>query len=172
MFEKIKTDVIILLLSYIAKTIRFLCRPAISGYSVIIINDTKCKYTFNFAGINSACKAGKFVQVGSIIMCRCISNGIMPYQYFSIKIKGVWNWKKTTKNISFFLSFFREMDSPIHFYILYPSAHTYPPIQWHPSIWNLLFEHSLSSDQTEHRPIVAINRFGCLDCLLLLAKLF
>ena len=35
--------------------LRFLCHQAISGYSVIIINDTKCKYTFNFARINSAC---------------------------------------------------------------------------------------------------------------------
>ena len=68
--------------------LRFLCRQVISGCRVIIINDTKCKYTFNFAKINSACKAGKFVQVGSIIMCTCINNGIMAYQYFSSKLMG------------------------------------------------------------------------------------
>ena len=64
---------------------RFLCRHVISGYRVII-NDTKCKYTFNFTKINSACKAGKIVQVCSIIMCTCISNGTMAYQYFSSKL--------------------------------------------------------------------------------------
>ena len=59
--------------------LRFLCRPAISGYSVIIINDTKCKYTFNFAGINSACKAGKFVQVGLVRKLRgTIVNIVLP----------------------------------------------------------------------------------------------
>ena len=68
----------------------FVCRQVISGYRVIIINDTKCKYTFNFPKINSACKAGKFVQVGCIIMCICIFNGIMAYQYFLSKSRG-WN---------------------------------------------------------------------------------
>ena len=97
----------------------------------IIINDTKCKYTFNFAinfaKINSACKAGKFVQVGCIIMCTCISNGMMAYQYFSSKSR--W-WNKTLrKTFHFFIYFFREIDSPIHCYMLYPSAHT-SPIQW------------------------------------------
>ena len=144
----------------------FVCRQVISGYRVIIINDTKCKYTFNFPKINSACKAGKFVQVGCIIMCICIFNGIMAYQYFSSKSRG-WSGIRYYEKISLFHLFFREIDSPIHCYILYPSAHT-SPIQWHPSIWNLLFEYSLSSDQAEHRPIVAINRFDCLDCLLLL----
>ena len=85
---------------------RFLCRQVISGYRVIILNDTKCEYTFNFAKINSACKAGKFVQIGSIIMCTCIYNGIMAYQYFSSKLMG-WNKKNYEKHFIFFSFFFK-----------------------------------------------------------------
>ena len=107
---------------------RFLCRQVISGYRVIIITDAKCKYTFNFAKINPACKAGKFVQVGSIIMCTCISNGIMAYQYFSSKVMG-WNKKNYEKHL-IFSGFFVKL---IHLSIVI-SYH--PPIHIHLSNGN------------------------------------
>ena len=105
--------------------LRFLCHQAISGYSVIIINDTKFKYTFNFARINWACKAGKFVQVGSIIMCRCISNGIMPYQYFSSKLRG-YGIKNNYEKHFIFLFFFVKW---IHLSIII--SYIPPPIHIH-----------------------------------------
>ena len=99
----------------------FVCRQVISGYRVIIINDTKCKYTFNFPKINSVCKAGKFVQVGCIIMCICIFNEIMACQYFSSKSRG-WN-KILRKDFIVSLIFFVKL---IHLSTVISYIH--PPI--------------------------------------------
>ena len=121
-------------------------------------------YTFNFAKINSACKAGKFVQVGSIIMCTCISNGIMAYQYFSSKVMG-WN-KKTTKNIYFFQFFlWNWFTYPLLYLIIRPYISTYPMATLHLkfAVWALTLQWP-----NRIRPIVAIKGsivlivFSCL----------
>ena len=47
--------------------------------------------------INSARKAGKFVQVGPLVMGTCISDEIPAYQeFFHKKLRGDWN---NTKNV-------------------------------------------------------------------------